>query len=226
MKKIISFAVWGSNPKYTEAAYANMMLQPEIYPDWTCRFYVDESVPLSVINKLKSNGTTHSEIVLMPNSDGNYGLFWRFEPLKDITIDRFIVRDSDSRLNPREAAAVKEWEESGLEFHIMRDNIQHRVPICGGMWGATNEFIRKVAPVYDAELKQFLAQLTFPELYKERGKYFNCDQPFLWRRIWPRVINSHIAHIADYKELRFTGHEKVFAVENPDGTFVGQDINV
>lgn len=220
--KIISFALWGNKPKYTKGALENIECQKKYYPDWTCRFYVDKTVPDDLIVTLSND----AEVFYMPNSDGNYGLFWRFEPLKDNTINRFIVRDVDSRLNPREAAAVKEWEESGLEFHIMRDNIQHRVPICGGMWGATNEFIRKVAPVYDAELKQFLAQLTFPELYKERGKYFNCDQPFLWRRIWPRVINSHIAHIADYKELRFTGHEKVFAVENPDGTFVGQDINV
>ena len=154
--KIISFSVWGNKPKYIEGALANVELQHESYPDWVCRFYVDETVPLTIRERLGE----YSDVVLMPKSDGNYGLFWRFEPLKDNTINRFIVRDVDSRLNPREAAAVKEWEESGLEFHIMRDNIQHRVPICGGMWGATNEFIRKVAPVYDAELKQFLAQLT------------------------------------------------------------------
>lgn len=229
MKKIISFAVWGSNPKYTEAAYANMMLQPEIYPDWTCRFYVDESVPLSVINKLKSNGTTHSEIVLMPNSDGNYGLFWRFEPLKDITIDRFIVRDSDSRLNPREAAAVKEWEESGLEFHLMRDNPMHNAPICGGMWGATSEFINKYKDHYDNDREAFLKTLSFQQLFGDprgRGKYFNTDQPFLWKYVWPRIVNSHIAHIKDLPQLRFTGREKLFPIENPDGTFVGEPIEI
>jgi len=224
MKKIISFSVWGSNPKYAAAAYANLQLQPEIYPGWKCRFYIDESVPLSIINQLKGTPEIPSEIVLMPPSDGNYGLFWRFEPLKDITIDRFIVRDSDSRLNPREAAAVKEWEESGLEFHLMRDNPMHGAKICGGMWGATNEFIRKIAPIYDQELKKFLSTVPFDRLYTPRGKYFNSDQPFLWSCIWPRIINSHIAHIKDLPNLRFTGREKLFPLENPDGTFVGEPI--
>jgi len=132
MKKIISFSVWGTNPKYAEAAYQNLLLQPEIYPDWICRFYMDETVPSSLRTKLEEGG---AEIVMMPPSDGNYGLFWRFEPLKDTTIERFIVRDSDSRLNIREATAVKEWEESGKEFHIMRDHPQHGAKICGEMWG-------------------------------------------------------------------------------------------
>ncbi len=220
MKKIISFSVWGSNPKYAEAAYQNLLLQPEIYPDWTCRFYIDETVPRDVRVKLEQG----AEVVVMPKSDGNYGLFWRFEPLKDLTIDKFIVRDSDSRLNIREAAAVKEWEESDKEFHIMRDHPQHGAYICGGMWGATSEFINKIGKDYDTLLKSFVGTLTFQRIFTQRGKYFNCDQPFLWAVVWPRIINSHIAHIKDLPQLKFTGREKLFPVENPDGMFVGQPI--
>jgi hypothetical protein len=219
-KKIISFSIWGSNPKYAEAAYENLLLQPTIYPGWTCRFYIDNSVPNDVVKKLEND----AEIVMMPKSDGNYGLFWRFEPLKDTTIERFIVRDTDSRLNIREAAAVKEWEESGLEFHIMRDNPMHNAYICGGMWGATSKFIDSYCQSYDKDLKTFLSQLTFFDLYKSRGKYFNTDQPFLWKYIWPRIINKHIAHIKDLPALRFVGNEKLFPIENPDGSFVGQPI--
>lgn len=220
MKKIISFSVWGHNPKYAEAAYANLQLQPEIYPEWKCRFYVDDTVPKDIVSTLEKD----SEVVMMPRSDGNYGLFWRFEPLKDNTISRFIVRDTDSRLNPREAAAVKEWEESGKEFHIMRDNPMHNAYICGGMWGATSEFIQKYKDFYHKEREEFLKSIPFQALYTPRGKYFNTDQPFLWKYIWPRIINSHIAHIKDLPQLRFTGREKLFPIENPDGTFVGQPI--
>ena len=223
MKKIISFSVWGTNPKYAEAAYQNLLLQPEIYPDWICRFYMDETVPSSLRTKLEEGG---AEIVMMPPSDGNYGLFWRFEPLKDTTIERFIVRDSDSRLNIREAAAVKEWEESGKEFHIMRDHPQHGAKICGGMWGATSEFINKIEKDYDNLLKNFLSTLTFNRIFTPRGKYFNCDQPFLWAVVWPRIMNSHIAHIKDLPNLRFMGNERLFPIENPDGMFVGQPIEL
>lgn len=221
MKKIISFSVWGNNPKYAEAAYENLLLQPEIYPGWICRFYVDETVPKDLLKKLENN----SEIIMMPKSDGLYGLFWRFEPLKDITIERFIVRDSDSRLSIKEATAVKEWIESGKEFHIMRDHPQHGAYICGGLWGATSEFIKKIAPVYDLELEKFKSSLTFNQLYHpHRGKWFNCDQPFLWKFIWPKIINSHLAHIKDLPNLRFTGKEKLFPIENPDNSFIGQII--
>jgi len=219
MKKIISFSIWGSNPKYSDAAILNAKLQPEIYPGWICRFYVDNTVPENIANSLKE---LNSEVIMMPKSDGNYGLFWRFEPLKDITIERFIVRDTDSRLNLREAAAVKEWEESGLEFHIMRDNPMHNAYICGGMWGATAQFIQKMASIYDKEKENFISNIPFDRLYTPRGKYFNSDQPFLWRCVWPRIINSHIAHIKDLPNLRFTGREKLFPLENPDGSFVGQ----
>ena len=222
MKKIISLSIWGSDPKYADAAILNAKLQPEIYPGWTCRFYVDDTVPKHVTNELKNLG---SQVIFMPRSDGNYGLFWRFELLKDLTIERFIVRDTDSRLNIREAAAVKEWEESGLEFHIMRDNPQHNAFICGGMWGATSEFIKKIAPVYDSEKNKFITNLSFFEINKPRGKYFNTDQPFLWKCVWPRIINSHMAHIKDLPQLRFTGNEKLFPIENSDGMFVGEPID-
>jgi hypothetical protein len=222
-KKIISFAVWGSNPKYADAAILNAKLQPFIYPGWTCRFYIDNTVPDNVINILKDLGT---EVIMMPKSDGNYGLFWRFEPFKDTSIERFIVRDADSRLNEREAAAVKEWEESGLEFHIMRDHEQHRAYICGGMWGATSKFINKYKDIYDKEREDFLKTIPFQQMYGSRGKYFNTDQPFLWKCIWPRVINTHIAHIKDLASLRITGKEKLFPIENPDRSFVGQPIEI
>ncbi len=162
----------------------------------------------------------------MPRSDGNYGLFWRFEPLKDDSIERFIVRDTDSRLNVREADAVKEWENSDLNFHIMRDHVQHKVPICGGLWGATIDFIDKIKFDYDELLFNYIKGLTFNDIFKQRGKYFNTDQPFLWKHIWPRVLNSHMAHIRGDCNLEITRGERYFKVELPNGQFVGQDINV
>ena len=47
------------------------------------------------------------------------------------------VRDLDSRLTGREAAAVTDWlENTDRPFHIMRDNPNHGTEILGGMWGA------------------------------------------------------------------------------------------
>ena len=38
---------------------------------------------------------------------GIAGMFWRFLVADDPTVDRFIIRDSDSRLNARERFAVE-----------------------------------------------------------------------------------------------------------------------
>ena len=52
MKKVISFSLWGDNPIYTIGAIKNAELAKEIYPDWTCRYYIGKSTPLEIVNKL------------------------------------------------------------------------------------------------------------------------------------------------------------------------------
>jgi hypothetical protein len=220
MEKIISFSIYGKNPKYGIGALENAKLSKIIYPEWKARFYIADDVSKDLVNKIMD---LNCEVIIKPRMEGHLNMFDRFEPLKDLAIERFIVRDSDSRLSIKEAAAVKEWIESGKEFHIMRDHPQHGAYICGGLWGATSEFIKKIAPIYDLELEKFKSDLTFNQLYHpHRGKWFNCDQPFLWKFIWPKIINSHLAHIKDLSNLRFTGNEKLFPIENPDGSFIGQ----
>jgi hypothetical protein len=64
------------------------------------------------------------------------GMFWRFFVSADPTVDRFLVRDADSRLSLREKFAVDEWIASGKGVHTMRDHQNHNYPFNGGMWGA------------------------------------------------------------------------------------------
>ena len=63
-------------------------------------------------------------------------MLWRFLPVLDPSVDLMVSRDLDSRLTTREQAAVQEWIDTGLAFHVMRDNPQHGTEILGGMWGA------------------------------------------------------------------------------------------
>eukprot|EP00962_Isochrysis_galbana_P028772 scaffold9124_cov101-Isochrysis_galbana.AAC.1 len=63
-------------------------------------------------------------------------MFWRFFAAADPAVDRFISRDVDSRLMPRDAVAVSEWEASDFAFHVIRDHPSHsRYPMSGGLWG-------------------------------------------------------------------------------------------
>ena len=140
-KRVISFGLYGSNPKYVAGALANVALQRTYFPGWVCRFYVDGSVPLDKLAELRAAG---AETVNMDGSGivgGIAGMFWRFLIADDATVDRFIVRDSDSRLNARDALAVAEWCGSGQKVHTVRDHVNHERPLNGGMWGAARGFL-------------------------------------------------------------------------------------
>ncbi len=107
MKKIISFSLWGDNPKYTIGAIENAKLAKTIYPDWVCRFYVGTSTPDEIWDELYDMDNT--EMINM-DIDGDWsGMFWRFYPASENDVDVFIVRDTDSRLSNREKEAVNEW---------------------------------------------------------------------------------------------------------------------
>ena len=53
MKKIISFSLWGTNPKYTIGALKNADLAKEIYPGWICRYYVAQDIPKGILFELE-----------------------------------------------------------------------------------------------------------------------------------------------------------------------------
>ena len=221
MNKIISFCAYGTKDMYVKAVLKNLDLQPKIYPDWKVRVYVEDGVNGDLYKEMEDKG---AELIRKPKPDGHLGMFWRFEPLKDETVDAFIVRDTDSRLNEREAAAVQEWMDSDFEFHIMRDNEQHRAYICGGMWGAKKSFIMKEKDSFDKEVEMHVKSVPFNQIYGARGKYFNMDQPWLWKYIWPKVVNTHMAHVSEdhFDLLKFTGRELKFPIKNADGSFVGE----
>jgi len=132
--KIISFSLWGSNPKYTVGALKNAKLAKEIYPDWICRFYCANDVPNPIIFQLEEMDNV--ELIFKGNVGDWTSMFWRFEPAGEEDVEVMISRDTDSRLNYREREAVDQWLSSDFGFHIMRDHPWHGYPVLGGMWGA------------------------------------------------------------------------------------------
>lgn len=132
-KKIISFSLWGDNPKYCEGAIRNASIRSKFYPDWICRFYVHKNVKPQYINQLCSFKNVE---VCIENRPADWtGMFWRFEAISDPDVSIVISRDCDSRLNQREAEAVEEFEKSDKKFHIMRDHPHHGFNVLGGMFG-------------------------------------------------------------------------------------------
>ena len=101
--KVVSFSLWGADDAFAAGAVANAMLVPKIYPGWQAVFCCGQDVSEETTKRLLDCG---GMVVTMPVGASPWqGLFWRFQPIYDTAVTHTIVRDCDSRVNPREAAA-------------------------------------------------------------------------------------------------------------------------
>ena len=186
MKKIISFCLWGENPRYTIGALKNADLAKTIYPDWVCRYYIGKSTPNKIITELCDKDNT--ELFIMNESGDWRGMFWRFLPASDSDVSVMISRDTDSRLSEREKEAVDQWLDSDKGFHIMRDHPAHGTAILAGMWGAKQGSI--------SEMKQLIDE------YK-KDNFRELDQQFLREKIYPLVKNNSFVHDEFFEKKPF-----------------------
>lgn len=176
---LIAFALFGGMSKYCETAILNVKEQKTIYPFWTCRFYIDETVPQSIIDRLKHEG---AEIILVNEEEKQLpGPMWRFLALTDKTAHRVLLRDADSVITVREAKAVNEWIESDKYFHGMRDAGTHTELILAGMWGG----IPQALPNFAEMLKAYTKEIT--------DQHF-ADQYFLRQYLWSYIKQSLMQH--------------------------------
>ena len=179
-KKVLSFCLWGEEPRYNVGAVKNAELAASYYPEFECRYYIHfPSTPASTINALQRMPNTKLVLRMDENIKPNRFMAWRFEPHDDPEVELFMSRDTDTRILRREVLASREWLESGDLVHIMRDSPCHYPTILGGMFG-----LRKI-PGFN--------------MRKETSKYFDLlndkdDQEFLKVVVHPLVRDSAMIH--------------------------------
>lgn len=204
-KRVVSFSLWGDNPDYTIGAIRNAQLAQTVYPGWESWFYVASSVRDDVVRELEKEAT---RVIRYEDQPGSDGMFERFRPMADLEhVSMFVSRDCDSRLSDREYKAVIEWDESGKQFHAMRDHEAHGMPVMGGMWGAKTHGIINTKFMYE-------------ELLKYKNSLYNDDQKSLYSFY---LGLSGLFHENDSLG-RFNGKE--FPAHDPVefGSFVGERI--
>lgn len=186
--RVITYSLWGSNPKYLFGAIKNATDAKRFYPDWTCIFYCNESVPKEVIKNLSDRDNT---IVRMLPGEGNrYSAIYRFFPSDENGIEYLISRDCDSRLSQREVVAVKEWIKKETDVHIIRDHYHHNMyEILGGLWGVRGGRLKGIAE----SAKNYLSNFS--------ENYTACDQEFLRYFVWQKIVR---------RELSVTVHDDYF----------------
>tara|TARA_Y100000389_G_scaffold190994_1_gene216479 strand:+ start:34 stop:1029 length:996 start_codon:yes stop_codon:yes gene_type:complete len=206
-KLLIAFSLYGDNPKYTEGAVQNVLLANIVYPNWTCRFYVDNSVPKKITDELLELGAQVYFVKSNKNIKKRQRSLWRFLALGEVC--RVIFRDTDSRVNTREKAVIQNWLKSGKTYSRIWD-AEHREdghanPLMGGMWGAVS-----VTPKdnkmpdnlkdYDHNLWRTGVKPLFPKIEQQilswKVEGYRSDEMFLIKYIVPKFkgrINCHMA---------------------------------
>lgn len=207
MTKVVSFSLWGKNPKYTVGAIKNAEIAQKAYPDYECWFYIHKpSVPKDIIDKLSKFSNCK---VILKEGDLNKcnPMNWRFQPIDEPNVQIMLSRDTDSRISKREKEAVDCWLKEGTLFHIMRDHPYHECgkrPILGGMFGT-----KKIPnlPNWSSVLKQFTS-----------NQYFN-DMDFLQQKVYPLIKNDSTIHATFHK---YESHAKNFPTPYYKYKFVGE----
>lgn len=197
--KIVSYSLWGNDPKYTVGALRNAQMCREYYPDWIARFYVGKSVPSDIVSSLKAIENT--EVVLMEEEGDWTGMFWRFTAAD--SNDVVVSRDTDCRPSWREVKAVEAWLNSDKDFHIMRDHPYHGTEILGGMWGARNGILLGI--------NQKISEYS-------KGNFWQVDQNFLRSVVYPLVCDRAMVHDEIFER-------KAFPTARNPREFVGKAFN-
>lgn len=182
--KVITFCLWGSNPKYTIGAIKNAKLAKTVYPEWECWFYIADDVPKDIKDELQKTSK------LIPMGAGNFdSMMWRFLPISDPSVNVFLSRDTDSRLNLREKVAVEEWLKEGTKLHVMRDHRYHDTAILGGMWGFNGTIVNDINVMWNNFIKAYGSH-----------NHMDIDQAFLRHIIYPKYNNDCTEHDEMFKK--------------------------
>lgn len=219
MKNIISYSLWGDKPIYWKGALFNIELAKKFFPDFICRFYIDDRCDNNLIDSLRQSNT---EIVIVDETKRYQGMYWRFEASQDDDVDIFLCRDCDSRLSERERVAVDEWLLSNKDFHIIRDHPYHTVPVLGGTWGCRNGLMKKL------NIKSLIEKWRITrtsEIVKIAGhrnhsiEAFGDDQDFLSGIIYPLVKFTTFEH-SDFS-IKFFNDVNIIKSSRYNYEFIG-----
>lgn len=182
---VISMCLFGAEPKYCVGAVKNAHLAKTFYPGWKMVVYLGKGVPQKTQDDLRKAGVVLYMSPLNP-------MIARFLICDNLSYERFIVRDTDSRFNKRESDAVQQWIESDRAFHIIRDHPGHGVCIGGGLWGAKTGAVQ-MSKLIDAW-----------KGHKEPGSrlnIYNQDQMFLRDMVWPVARKDSLQHDLCYRHV-------------------------
>lgn len=141
-KRVISFSLYNDEDLYNYGVLLNYELSKSIFEDWTLRVYFDDSANEQLIDYLRT-----LDLELFKVESHIPPMFYRFFPMLDRRVERFLSRDLDSVISFRDQLMVEKWLKSGKRLHLVHEVYPgHRHFIMGGMFGFKCDHSTKRVP--------------------------------------------------------------------------------
>ena len=191
----------------------NVELAKVLYPGWVVVVFVASTVESGTRDLLMSAG---AEVRIYDEAEvpGHGALLLRFLPAAE-SCCAVIFRDADSRLNRREANAVRDWLRSGKKFHIMHDGPHETNAILGGMWGVRAVDGDRPLPDIAGDIRRY-----------SRATSYGCDMDFLKDFLLPKLNRGNTIHHSASMSRRLNDDiEPRDFPPSPYVGFVGQPVN-
>ena len=180
MKKLITYVLFGSDPKYWVNVPYMLTAADTIYSDFCLRYYIHEDCPKDKIQMMQraENRFPKVEVEMIHKSYERTELTnWRMKPLWESDVKVFLCRDIDYAINEPERKSVEYFlKHSKCSIHGIRSYRLHTVPImaglCGFRVGSVHSQIEKEAASFEDYLNWGLEHVEKCRNHWEWG----CDQ--------------------------------------------------
>lgn len=198
-------------------ALKNVELAKQLFPDYLCYFFTDNTVPQAYLDLLSKNENTK---IINMSASSIPPLMWRFTAIDLPEVEVMLSRDADSRLNKREKITVDAWLSEHTDFMIIKDHpyFHTNVKMFGGMWA--------MKKVKNFNIQQHINQWIKRTKHTDITSY-GIDQFFLDEVVYPLSLNSlsyydnyNINQLACCKKIPYKRKNWRFIGEifNEDGT--------
>lgn len=179
MKKLLSYAVHGNNPRYLHNIPYILIANSLIYPDFSMRFYVHQNSIhhpfVTLLQKINEQlKEVEVEIVTVPLLGNDYMQTWRMKPLWEINIDYLFCRDIDYALSSLERKCVDYFlAQNECIVHSIRACGHHNSVFLAGLCGFN------VKKVFD-KIKKYISSFSEYISYGEKNVPW-CKGKVRWR---------------------------------------------
>ncbi|XP_063608263.1 uncharacterized protein LOC134782637 isoform X2 [Penaeus indicus] len=218
-QRVVSLSLYGDKAEYWLGLDTLLTQVRRHYPGWKVRLYTDARWRRGVLCPLLRDHAHFyvCDVENLPPPLGDvsavHPMIWRTLPLGESQVAAMLVRDTDSPISSREAAAVEQWLALNKTFHVMRDHPQHDTTILGGMWDARWDNL-------PAPRVAELAQARHRMLDQGRGRsHRDVDQEILNSVIWPLAKGRMVGH--DSFLCQKYPHSVPWPTQREAGLFVG-----